>query len=150
MTNERNPENNLLEDEQFDAALGLRSEAELTDLLRNIDTLHADLDTITIPDGEPVEAVIDVQSRLNIWTDKITRTLSLRQVKDTDDDLHNWDNEGGTVQQGTSRRLSSRMVNGERRLVWADGERIGGREWSTTPGYDTGARLPNQSPLRPR
>ena len=133
MITQSQPEKNLLEDQQFDAALGLRSEADLTDLLRNIETLHVDLDTLTIPDGEPIEAVIDVQSRLNIWTDKITRTLSLRQVKDTDDDLHNWDNEGGTVQQGTSRRLLSRMVNGERRLMWADGERIGEQEQAFGP-----------------
>lgn len=122
MTNELNPAAQRMKDEQFDAALEGRSEAELTHFLHTIDALRADLDIIALPDREPVESVIDVQGRLNAWTDTVTRTLSLKQAKDAHDQLHNWDNEGGTVQQATSRRLVSRMVDGDRRLVWADVE----------------------------
>jgi hypothetical protein len=127
MTNERNPENNLLENRQFEAALAQMSETELARLLHNVQALDADLDRLVFPDSGPISVVTDTQSLLKIFIGKVSRALSLRQVKDTYDDLHNWDNEGGTVHHAAPGRVLSRMVDGERRLVWADAEGVGER-----------------------
>ncbi len=124
MTNESNPADELREARKLDAALEQCSEAQLTHFLHNIEALLADFDMIAIPNREVLEIVTDTQDRLQVWRKTVSRIRSLTQAKDAYDQLHNWDNEGGTVQQSTSRRLVSQMVDGHRRLVWADVEGV--------------------------
>ena len=122
MTNESKPENDLVKNRQFNAALAQMSEPDLTRLLHNVEALREDFRPIPLSNGEPIDAVTDAQNFLKIWNDKVSHLLAVNQAKDAYDQLHNWDNEGGTVHHTVPRRLLSRMVNGERRLVWADTE----------------------------
>ncbi len=127
MTNPIKPEDNLFENRQLEAALAQMSETELARLLHYVDALYTDLARLTLPDDESIGIVTDTRHLLGILLDKVRRTVSLQQGKDAYDGLHAWDNEGGTVQHTMSRRVLSRMVDGERRLVWADAEGVGER-----------------------
>jgi hypothetical protein len=122
MTNESNPADELREDRKLDAALEQCSESQLTLFLHSIEALLAHLDSIAVSDHEPIDSVTDTQNRLQDWSQTLTRILSRKQTKEAYDQLHTWDNEGGQSSTSTSRRLLSRMINGERRLVWADVE----------------------------
>lgn len=120
MSNRPKAEYNGPENQYFNAALDQMSEAELTSFLKHVKALNTDLGAIIIPDSEPVEAITEVQNYLKIWIEKISRLMSLKQVKDLNKETHTWDNEGGTVHRSASRRLLSQIVNGERRLVWIE------------------------------
>jgi hypothetical protein len=122
MTNEAKPQKNSAKNRQFNAALAQMPESYLNRLLQSVEALQEDLQLVPLPDGESVEGETDAHNFLKIWNAKITRLLALKQAKDAYDQLHNWDNEGGTVHHTAPRRLLSRMVDGERRLVWADAE----------------------------
>ena len=125
MTNPIKPEDNLVENQHLEAALAQMSETELARLLHYVEALHTDLARLSLPDDESIGIVTDTRHLLGILMDKVRRSVSLQQGKDAYDGLHAWDNEGGTVPHAASRRLLSRMVEGERRLVWADAEGVG-------------------------
>ena len=78
-------------------ALRKLPEQELQQILHNIATLQANLQSMPLVEDElAVEAVL-IRGALNRWYDLAEGILKARQRDATYHELCNWDNEGGSV-----------------------------------------------------
>ena len=80
-------------------ALMLLSESELTQLLNSIALLQVELKGIPLPDDKLAGAITSTQKVLNLWKRIVERIFTVKQAKDANVQLGNWDNEGGRVER---------------------------------------------------
>ncbi len=119
MTTEPKPENSLDEDPHFSSELSQMSETELVFLLDMVERLEADFRFIPLHNSESLSSVVAARNLLEIWNREIGQILLGKQEMDTSV-LHHWDSEGEMITP--SRRVTARIEDGKRRLVWADTE----------------------------
>ncbi len=93
MTSKSKPENHR----QVYSVLLELSEHKLIRLFKSVEVLREELQLIRSLNGEPVEAVIATQDVLKIWSDELNQILVVKQTKESNRPLRNWDNEGGAV-----------------------------------------------------
>jgi hypothetical protein len=114
--------NKLVENQQLSAVLTQKSEADLKRLLNSIETLQIDLSRLVplLSEAELVEVVTATQGLLKILNDEISVVFAVKQAKDSQGRLQNWDNEGGRVDYAPVYHLLSRVSSGKRCLIWTD------------------------------
>jgi len=73
------------------------SEPELTRIFQSIELLQEELQAIPSVNENLTEAVVSTQKLLRIWSQIIKNLYKVRRLRDTNEALGNWDNEGGNI-----------------------------------------------------
>lgn len=97
MNNEAKLENTPAYNRQVHSALSQLSEPELVRLMERVKALRKVFRLIRPCPSKSTGAVTAMQTGLKIWSDELDRSLKVKQAKDTNRGLRNWDNEGGAV-----------------------------------------------------
>ena len=114
MTHKSKSENNPVNHRQVYSVLAQLSEPELLRLLKSVKALRKELKLILPSDDEVNEAVIAPQNLLKIWSDELERIVTVKQAKEINRRLHNWDNEGGAVDHAPKQHSLSGIASSNR------------------------------------
>jgi hypothetical protein len=89
------------DDRPLTAARMHRPESELAEVLNSVHRLEAALYRFAaLVDSESAEVVTDTRSTLNRVGNSLSRVLAFQRSRINQDQIENWENEGGNIQRG--------------------------------------------------